>query len=256
MVSVYHGFPFWLQKGRSKNRSKNSGQPNSKYPAVIVTEKKAANQERPKPITVKPFGVPDQFDTPEPLMTHEQWRFVTRGFDYERRRKHTKNTGWHITTVETAEVLAEYLRDKKVLEVASGTGYLAAHMRQMGVKDYTAVDLYINYWEVSTPNYGSIVGDAFDHLNTDYDVVVMAWPPYASRFGADVVKQLYGKQTLILQGEPWGGCTGDDKMFQLLDDHFEYDEELSDRLNDKHSQFDGFHDWWSVYHHVPKVGRR
>lgn len=247
-MSVYHPYPFWLAKGRKKATGKNSGQPSTKGPSVIVKEK-VEKPKREKPITVKPFGVPEVFDTPDDLMTHEQWRFLTREFRYEQRREHTKSKGWHITTAETAAVLANYLKGKKVLEVASGTGYLAAHMRRLGVEQYTAVDLYINYWEMNSPNYGSIVGDAFEHVDGDYDVIVMAWPPYAAPFGKDIVKRMRPGQTLILQGESWGGCTGSDKMFELLTDHFREDEDVSEELNFKHIQFDGIHDWWTVYHH-------
>src|ERR1700690_3776114 len=193
-MSYFPSQPYWALKDRRKKASgKNSGQLASKGPSVIVKEK----VEPPKPsktIPVKPLGLPEQFDTPEALMSHEQWRFLTRDFDWTRRSQHTKQKGWFITTEEVANILAEYLQGKKTLEVASGTGYLAAHLRQRGVEDYTAVDLYINYWEVDSPNYGSIVGDAFEHLNTDYDVVVMGWPPYADPFGRKVVQQMRGGQ--------------------------------------------------------------
>lgn len=248
-MSYYPHEPFWVQKKRrQKLAAKNSGQPATKGPSVIVPEK-PVKQEVYKPISVKPLGVPDQFDTPEPLMSHEQWRFLTRDFNWSRRSEYTKKNGWFITTEETAVILADYLKDKKVLEVASGTGYLAAHLRERGVADYTAVDLYINYWHPDSPNYGSIVGDALGHINQDYHVVVMGWPPLGSPFGRKVVQQMRGGQTLILQGESQGGCTGSDQMFYLIDDHFTYDQELSDRLNEYHTQFEGIHDEWAVYHH-------
>lgn len=257
-MSYYPHEPFWVQKNRrnklaEKNMKKHEP---TKGPSVIV-EEKPVKKERVRGVTVKPLGLPEQFDVPEPLMKHEQWRFKTREFRYEIRRDHTKKQGWFILTEEVADILADYLKDKKTLEVASGTGYMANHLRQRGVEDYTAVDLYINYWEAGSPNYGSIVGDAFDHLNTDYDVVVMGWPPYADPFGKKVVKEMRGGQTLILQGEPWGGCTGTDQMFDLLGVHFTIDEELTEKLNDKHIQFDGIHDWWTVYHHKgPKAVRK
>lgn len=242
--------PFWTLRDRRKRavaKSVKKHEP-TKGPSVIVKEK-VVKQEHVVPISVKPMGTPDQFDIPDPLMTHEAWRFLTRNHDWERRRKYTEKNGWFIPTEETVGILAEYLKDKKVLEVASGTGYLAAHLRQRGVADYTAVDLYVNYWEVDSPNYGSTVGDALEHVNQDYNVVVMAWPPYNAPFGRKVVQQMRGGQTLVLQGEGWGGCTGSDQMFQALDDYFVRDDELTDRLNEHHIQFESIHDEWTVYHH-------
>lgn len=249
-MSYYPFEPFWQRAQREKHyAAKKAKQPKTTKVPVTPVAEKPVKQKRVKGVSVKPLGLPEQFDIPEPLMQHEQWRFKTREFRYEMRREHVKKNGWYILTEEVAAVLTEFLKDKKTLEVASGTGYMANHLRQRGVKDYTAVDLYINYWEVDSPNYGSIVGDAFDHLNDDHDIVVMGWPPYGDPFGRKVVQQLRGGQTLILQGESYGGCTGCDRMFELLGKHFTVDEELTEKLNDKHIQFDGIHDWWTVYHH-------
>lgn len=256
-MSYYPFEPFWVQKERRQRATaKNSGQPATKGPSVIV-EEKTEKPERRRDVPVKPLGMPEQFDIPEPLMTHQQWRFLTREFRYEQRRDYTKKNGWFILTDETATHLAEFLKGKKTLEVASGTGYVAAHMRQRGVEDYTAIDLYVNYWHMDSPNYGSMVGDALDHDYSDYEVVVMGWPPLGAPFGRKVVQKLRKDQILILQGESWGGCTGSDQMFNLIGDHFNIDEELSDKLNEKHIQFDGIHDEWTVYRHKgPKALRK
>ncbi|MGL4614407.1 MAG: class I SAM-dependent methyltransferase [Shewanella sp.] len=167
---------------------------------------------------------------------------------YSVRCRYTDRIGWFILTTEVKEVLVNFLLGKRVLEVGSGTGYFAAHMKQGGVEDYNAVDIWDpHYWDERTTRYFGIDGDSLDYINSSYDVIVMNWPPYAESFAHQVVKKMCKGQVLVFEGEGSGGCTGDDDFFNYLDEHFTSMEELDDELNEHHIRFPGINDHWWVY---------
>lgn len=135
-----------------------------------------------------------------------------------------------------------------MLEVGSGTGYFAAHMKQGGVEDYNAVDICDPlYWDERTTRYFGIDGDSLDYIDNSYDVIVMNWPPYNEPFAHQVAKKMSKGQVLIFEGEGYGGCTGDRDFFNYLDEHFTPMEELDDELNKHHIRFPGINDYWWVY---------
>lgn len=167
---------------------------------------------------------------------------------YQVRCRYTSRIGWFILTTEVREVLVNFLKGKRVLEVGSGTGYFAAHMKQGGVEDYNAVDIWDpQYWDERTTRYFGIDGDSLDYIDNSYDVIVMNWPPYDEPFAHQVVKKMAKGQVLIFEGEGYGGCTGDDDFFNYLDDHFTPIKELDDELNEHHIRFHGVNDHWWVY---------
>ena len=167
---------------------------------------------------------------------------------YQVRCRYTSRIGWFILTTEVKEVLVNFLKGKSVLEVGSGTGYFAAHMKQGGVGDYNAVDIWDPfYWDERTPRYFGIDGDSLDYIDNSYDVIVMNWPPYDEPFAHQVVKKMSKGQVLIYNGQGSGGCTGDRDFFNYLDEHFTPMKELDYELNENHVSFPCTKDHWWVY---------
>lgn len=209
-------------------------------------------------MSVKKPGVPESFAEPFPLMSLQDWKqFQDHTFedffnelvhDAKQRDAYVRNNAWFILTTENADYLANFLKDKKTLEVGAGTGYMAAHLRKRGVKDYRAVDMWSSgYWTHDIANYGSECGDALEVDFDPYDVVVMTWPPMGSDFAHQVVKKMRVGQILIHEGEGIWGCTGSDAFYYYLDDAFERDEEMTMELERHHIRFGGMRDNWSVF---------
>ena len=164
---------------------------------------------------------------------------------YQVRCRYTSRIGWFILTTEVKEVLVNFLKGKRVLEVGSGTGYFAAHMKQGGVEDYNAVDIWDTlYWDERTTRYFGIDGDSLDYIDNSYDVIVMNWPPYDEPFAHQVVKKMSKGQVLIYNGQGSGGCTGDKDFFNYLDEHFTPMKELDYELNENHVSFPCTKDHW------------
>jgi hypothetical protein len=214
--------------------------------------------------SVKKPGVPEQFDEPFPLMTKQEWKqfqdpslgelneiFNEIEHDYHQREDYVRNNAWFILTSENADYLANYLKDKNVLEVGAGTGYVAAHLRQRGVENYRAVDLWSSwYWTHDKKNFGSECGDALEVDYDPYDVLVMGWPPMGSDFALKVLQKMRVGQVMIYQGEGFMGCTGSDSMFHYFDLAFERDGEMTMELERHHIRFGGMRDNWAVYKKV------
>lgn len=170
-------------------------------------------------------------------------------FHSDFRMGYVETTSWYLLSQETAQVLATFLKGKKVVEVGAGTGYLAAHMRNLGVWSYKAYDNHSTHYTEDAANYGVISGDALEVNLAKYDIVVMCWPPYNHPFGEQIVKRLQPGQILVYQGEV-SGCCGTDMMFDLLWEHFDEMSDLQDELNRHHVQHEGLHDEWVVYKKV------
>ena len=167
---------------------------------------------------------------------------------YHVRCRYTSRIGWFILTTEVKQVLVNFLKGKRVLEVGSGTGYFAAHMKDGGVVDYNAVDIWDpQYWDERTPRHFGIDGDSLDYIDNSYDVIVMNWPPYDEPFAHQVVKKMTKGQILIYNGQGSGGCTGDKDFFNYLDEHFTPMKELDYELNENHVSFPCTKDHWWVY---------
>ncbi|MCO6704694.1 class I SAM-dependent methyltransferase [Streptomyces sp. CHB9.2] len=214
--------------------------------------------------SVKKPGVPESFADPFPLMSLQDWKqFQDRTFgdffnelkeDTKQRDAYVRNNAWFILTTENADYLANFLKDKKTLEVGAGTGYMAAHLRKRGVTDYRAVDLWSSwYWTHDIANFGSECGDALEVDFDPYDIIIMTWPPMGSDFAHKVAKKMRVGQILIHEGEGYMGCTGNDAFYYYLDAAFERDGEMTMELERHHIRFAGMRDDWSVFKKVKDV---
>jgi len=158
----------------------------------------------------------------------------------------TRRTAYFLLSKEVAEFMARFLKGRKVIEVGAGTGYLAEHMRRLGVAHYDAFDARVSHYQVNETNYGVEVADALTLDLFPYDVVVMAWPPFNKPFGVEVVRRMVRGQYLIHQGEGKYGCTGTPELYDLLAEQFVPVPVMTYGLNHDHVTLPGYHDDWTV----------
>lgn len=174
--------------------------------------------------------------------THRSWR------SYDIRQEIVAKSSWFLATEEQISYLANVLRDKNVIEIAAGTGYLATALRSSGVRRYRAIDSRQSHYTKRSINYG-VEYLAFEELSPlelhTYDAVLLTWPPYADPLATNVVKAMREGQLLYLQGESRYGCTGDDELFDTLSTQFD---EIKTELEDlEHPQWNGIRDQWTVW---------
>lgn len=174
--------------------------------------------------------------------------------NYMSRQQFISDFGYVLVTEEVLAALVGLLKDKKVLDAGSGSGYLADALAKHGV-DVTAADTE-DYLAEGSHSYQfqkrfklDYHGSALDLLPGEFDVVMLSWPCYESSFGFEVASAMKPGQMLVYQGEGYGGCTGDDALHDLLADEALWlsDEDRSNLLNENHMRFEGIHDRWNVH---------
>lgn len=171
----------------------------------------------------------------EPMTYHQQWSV---------REECTQHIGWSLLTMDTALQLANICYGRRVADLGCGTGYLTYVLRKLGVEDVTAYDTELH----PHPFIEDI--QQVDYTNIDlsqYDVILLSWPPYCEPQAALVAARIQPHQLLIYQGEGYGGCTGDDAFHSMLRSDFSSVEEFTVNLNARHLNFHGIYDSWTVY---------
>ena len=159
-------------------------------------------------------------------------------------------TGYTNLTSETLDSLAPHLKDKKCLEICSGTGLLA-HQLQLRDIDVLPTDIADN----KSNTYSPLRVDSFtDIMQIDglkaikkikADVLILAWPPYDNPIAASALELFFKenpKGQILYVGEGKYGCTADDRFFDLID-------ELNIKvnfLNIKYKPLNGIHDSFSM----------
>lgn len=175
------------------------------------------------------------------------------GRTFKIRNAHINRLGFPIITTEVADALAEFIGDKTVVDIGARTGYISAILAERGV-NITAVDNLQGKYHSGTAThkwYPIMEIDALEMDLSQYEAILLSWPDYDTDFGYRIISKMSPGQILIYQGESWGGCTGDENFFSLLDNDGGLFQEInSDFLNDHHVQFDGLHDWWWLYKRV------
>jgi hypothetical protein len=160
---------------------------------------------------------------------------------YLARERFVKEYAWAIPNELALETIAKY---SPIIEIGAGSGYWARLLSDMGV-DIVAYDI--------SPFSNPIDGNAYTFTKEWFDVkkgdgrekliagsrtLFMCWPPL---HGGDDTLSLYTGQTLIYVGEGEGGCTGNDRFQEMIDNDFD----LVDVVNIP--QWDGIHDRLRVY---------
>ncbi len=162
------------------------------------------------------------------------------------RQPFIEETAWPLLPSEVVDVLATMLGSRPTIEVAAGTGYLAAHLRALGCTKYKAYDNRSSHYEKASPNYGVILGNALQVNLEPFHAVVMSWPCHKTNFASSIAKKMTSGQILYFQGD-WRGCTADNLFFELLGEEFTKLTAETDRLNKHHVQYDFNRDEWYVF---------
>jgi hypothetical protein len=170
------------------------------------------------------------------------------------RYKYIREFGFTLLSEGVVEHLTSQLKDKKVLEVGAGSGFLSSCLKNNNI-DITPVDAHhvdVNSYGFKTPYTDIVVTNAIDYLKESFnqepfEVIIMSWPNYDNSFASDILQHMQSGQTLYYSGESYGGCTGDDTFFSLLETKTTLNEELTNHLQLEGLHWDGLHDRWYVY---------
>lgn len=160
------------------------------------------------------------------------------------RNTYIKYFGYTQITKLFAYNLAQFIGDKKCLEIMAGKGCLSYALKQYDI-DIIPTDNY--NWDCQRLNQWLDVEelnclDAIEKYGKDVDYIIIGWTPYGDPIIEEVfnkIKEVNPDLEIIFIGEDVGGCTGTDDMF----DNIEYiRDERFDIVELSYFTWDGLHD--------------
>lgn len=185
-----------------------------------------------------PYKYTDQWDYFEPNATHEA---------FELRKQWLKKGMYALVTWSWAKPFAEWIKDKKCLEVMAGRGWLSLALQSLGV-DIIATDDYSwlrqKNWDEPVTEVEELDSiEAIEKYGKDIDLLIISWP-YMDDAAYNTIKKLYEVNPdtqIVYIGEGMGGCTADDEFHE----HFR---EIEDE--DFQLVVSGFQQWWGLHDYV------
>lgn len=166
------------------------------------------------------------------------------------RNAHVLKLSMSVITTEELNALSNLLSDEIVVDLGAGTGYYSKLLSNYGVI-IDAIDNFSNTdicGSGPTDTFTTIIDKDFNDIKiNDYSAFILSWPDYESNHAHSLLTKLSKGQYLYYLGEGRGGCCATYGFFKELNDHFEYQEEKSDLLNEYHIRFNDIHDHWAVY---------
>lgn len=166
------------------------------------------------------------------------------------RRDLVNRYSWTITDPATVAFVATYA-GPKLIDPMAGTGYWAYLLRQLGIRALA--------WDQEPPNMientfhkagithcrvGASSGTASVARNGAGRTLLLSWPPYNTPDGADVLAAYPGDRVIYI-GEGNGGCTGDDRMHDMLGEHW------TEVATHQPVRYFGIRDYVTVYDRQP-----
>ena len=182
---------------------------------------------------------------------------------YSKRKTYCVERCWTIITPKLIEEMVNFIGNRKVVEIMAGTGYLSGllkqHMDDNGINsdNITAYD-DMSWYKSKTVGKlwsykGKVVVTPYEGIPdiSSADIVLLTWPPYKDTTCLEYLKQMKSGQILIYNGEGYGGCTGTDEMYDLLEDQFDPYDPTSYGVYEPFSTvtkvWSGIHDSWYIY---------
>lgn len=163
------------------------------------------------------------------------------------REKFISNGMYALITTDFLDALAYVLKDKHVLEIMSGRGYLSRGLADRNITIHTVDDMS---WrdQLGWPNKSYIKTEKLDAIKSVakygkyVDVIIMSWCPYQSTIDNEVLemmREVNPNCTLLVISEGSGGCIGSDLFHSNANTVFP---EVSIFLNKYFESWDGIHD--------------
>ena len=169
-------------------------------------------------------------------------RSSNSGIEYFRARETCCKHGmWPVVDLRWTKMLAEWVGDRKVLEVMAGPGWLAKALQIHGV-DIVATDneSWNDRHSKATPLCTVLkmeAKEAVEKLGSEADLLLVSWPPYDETAVCDALEGW--DKPVIYIGEGEGGCGPPDRFWN----HFR---ELADIPEFPMVSWYGLHDYVQI----------
>ena len=178
-------------------------------------------------------------------------------YPFALQKEYRKHYSFSLYSSEEIQILAEFIGDKKAVEIGCGSGFLVSLLlpacpKLVGVDNYVSKYFFSNHGVTLDNKQHSVLrtdGQYYLENNKDVDILLLVWPDLHSTIAYDAVESVRPGTAVVYKGEGKGGCTGTDEFHDLLfdDSKFASDYELTRELNGVSNSFYGIHDRWYVY---------
>lgn len=180
------------------------------------------------------------YRTPSGQLDIERW-----SSEAPKRDELVRQYAWTITDPDTVAFVTKHSRDR-IVDPLAGTGYWAWVLADVDVISYDieppTPGSSANHWHSDVHLHWPVLrANATDAVIVHSDrTLLLSWPPYNTSLGVNVLRAYEGDRVIYV-GEDYGGCCGDDKMFETLERDW--------TLADTHVpvQWFGLHDVVNVY---------
>jgi SAM-dependent methyltransferase len=177
---------------------------------------------------------------------------VVQNYHYRLRDQLIPKTSFVVLSRELITALVGVLHNRRVVEIGSGSGFLAKQLEKYGVP-VTAIDhgesrYSLSPFKIHKRDLDQDVRNRYWLFNR-FDTFLMTWPDCGSDLAYRISQRMKAGQSLVYQGEGWGGCTADDNFFRYISNRKKWkeDKEAAQTINQWNLQWPGLHDRWSVY---------
>lgn len=167
------------------------------------------------------------------------------------RKSYISEYGFFLMNENFLNIASETLQNKKILEVGAGNGFLNKCLTSINL-NITSIDKHIeNNPYGFERNFNNVIkAEAIDFLkkhSTNYDLIIMSWPNYDNDFAYNVLLNMRETQKLLYIGEEFGGCTANDKFFDLLESKAIIDTNLTKKFIPANFSWPGIHDKITIF---------
>lgn len=128
--------------------------------------------------------------------------------------------GCTLVTKAFCSAMARFIGDKKVLEVMAGTGCLTYGLRNYGVNIHATDDLseglYSKFWIEDLEQLDCI--ESIKKYGKSIDYLLISWAAHKAPLLTviQLLNYINPKAEIIYIGEPKGGCTGHDALWDMV----------------------------------------
>lgn len=169
-------------------------------------------------------------------------KFLDTPFSFKYRSRVIDLQGFAILSEDWINPLAEYIGNRKVLEIMGGYGSLAKCLSDRGVNIITTDNFSRTDKERAwIDNIEELdCYSAVKKYGKDVDIILVCWPPMSNhlRTVLNMMRKINKDAIMIYIGEHWDGCTASNLLFTTA-------EEIHDKRIDKINRL--YPSWGNVY---------
>lgn len=157
--------------------------------------------------------------------------------DFNARKRFTRNYAWALPSYKAIRSIVSFAAGELITEIGAGKGYWASLISKShgNIRCFDLSSVVTDYFYSEgdskrvSPFYPVEFKNSYDEvLNSarESNILFFCWPEWGKDWAAKYVKAI-NPQKIIYIGEYRGGCTGNDELFDILEEKYALKEIIS-----------------------------